>query len=82
MTRPAKTDAERLASIDATLATFARGRSLPFALVREVWVERAAIREYLGGLRHRRNAELHAVADTMDVFAYTAPRPRESRGAR
>ena len=59
---------ERLAQIDACLVTFANGRGLPIADVREEWKERAAIREYLGCLRHRRNAELHAVADTFEGY--------------
>jgi hypothetical protein len=65
----AMTDVERKAAIDATLEEFAKGRKLFIADVREVWSERAGIREYLGGLRHRRNAELHAVADTMEWFS-------------
>lgn len=68
MTRPVPTEAERRAAIDGTLARFARARSLELANVREVWAERAAIREYLGGLRHRRNAELHAVTDALEWF--------------
>lgn len=66
--RPPTTDAERLENINATLTEFTKGRGLQLADVREVWTERAAIREYLGCLRHRRNAELHAVADTMEYF--------------
>jgi hypothetical protein len=62
------TDAERKTAIDAELASIAKHRRRPLAEVREVWGERAAIREALGGLRHRRNAELHAVADTFEVY--------------
>lgn len=62
------TDAERQASIRSALSDFAAARRIPLAVVGEVWSERAAIREYLGGLRHRRNAELHAVADTFEMF--------------
>lgn len=62
------TDAERQASIRAALSEFATARRIPVAEAGEVWTERAAIREYLGGLRHRRNAELHAVADTFETF--------------
>lgn len=75
------TDAERLASIDRTLAMralhFARSKAdAPklLASIRELWSERAAIREYLGGLRHRRNAELHAVADAIEMFNQRAAR--------
>lgn len=69
------TDAERKEKIDSALASLAiaqaRSRtdvSRQLREIREVWSERAAIREYLGGLRHRRNAELHAVADTFEIF--------------
>lgn len=69
------TDAERKEKIDTELAQlamhFARSKqdvARKLAEVREVWSERAAIREYLGGLRHRRNAEVFAVADTIEMF--------------
>lgn len=61
-----QTDAERLAKIDAYLVEFSQHNGRDIASIRELWSERAAIREYLGGLRHRRNAELHAVSDTME----------------
>lgn len=70
------TDADRTAQIDACLATFAKGRRIPLDEVREEWRERAAIREYLGGLRHRRNAELHAVSDTLDGFTQRRGMPK------
>ncbi len=77
MGRPAQTDAERLAKIDAYLVEFCQHGNRSIAEIREIWSERAAIREYLGGLRHRRNAELHAVSDVMeDVTA----RERRSHG--
>lgn len=66
--RPKLTEEERIAQIDACLVVFANGRGIAIAEVREEWKERAAIRQYVGGLRHRRNAELHAVADTFDGF--------------
>lgn len=79
------TDAERKEKIDSALASLAiaqaRSRadvSRQLAEIREVWTERAAIREYLGGLRHRRNAELHAVADTFEIFNARVP-PRRKR---
>lgn len=62
------TDADRQAAIRSALSVFATERGIPIAEVGEVWGERAAIREYDGGLRHRRNAELHAVADTFETF--------------
>jgi hypothetical protein len=68
VSRPTLTEAERIGQIDACLATFAKGRGIPLDEVREEWKERAAIHEYLGALRHRRNAELHAVATTLEVF--------------
>ena len=70
MSRPKLTEAERLAQIDACLVTFATARGIPIAEIRDEWRERSAIREYLGGLRHRRNAELHAIIDTIDVLAH------------
>lgn len=78
MSRTARmTDAEQAAAVEQALANFARHRArsraaLPRVLadVREAWSERAAIREYLGGMRHRRNAELHAVGDTFDMFIH------------
>lgn len=63
------TDEERRAKIDAYLVEFSRHNGRRIAEVREVWSERAAIREYLGGLRHRRNAELHAIGDAFDVIS-------------
>lgn len=63
------TEAERLKQIHDYLAEVAAARRIPLAEVREEWSERAAVREYLGGIRHRRNAELHAVSDALDGFA-------------
>lgn len=63
------TEAERVKQIDDYLVVVARARRIPVAEVREEWSERAAVREYLGGIRHRRNAELHAVSDALDGFA-------------
>lgn len=78
------TDEERRKEIDSTLASvaihFARSKAEVTRLmaeIREVWSERAAIREYLGGIRHRRNAELHAVGDAIEMFNYM----RVGRGA-
>lgn len=65
----AHTEDERKAKIDACLVEFSQHKGRRLADVREAWSERAAIREYLGGLRHRRNAELHAVSDTFDYFS-------------
>jgi hypothetical protein len=70
------TEEERKARIEAYLAEFSRHNGRRLSEVREVWSERAAIREYLGGLRHRRNAELrhrrnaelHAIGDAFDYF--------------
>lgn len=62
-------DEERRAKIDAYLVEFSQHRGRSIASIRELWSERAAIREYLGGLRHRRNAELHAVSDTLEYIA-------------
>lgn len=76
MSRPKLTEEERKAQIYACLDTFAVARGIPIAEVREEWAERAAIREYLGGLRHRRNAELHAVADTFDGFTQRRGLPK------
>ena len=67
--RPTQTEEERLAAIHECLTRFANGvpgRSLPEIV--EVWSERSAARQYLGGLRHRRNAELHAISDTFDII--------------
>ena len=64
---PPQTDQERLAKIDAYLVEFSKFNGRNIHEIREIWRERAAIREYLGGLRHRRNAELHAVSDTMEL---------------
>ena len=76
MSRPKQTEEERVAAIDACLATFATGRGIPLAEVREEWKERASIREYLGMLRHRRNAELHAISDTFDGFTQRREMPK------
>lgn len=69
-------DDERRKQIGDYLTAFAKARGIPLAEVREEWSERAAIREYLGGLRHRRNAELHAVSDTTDGFTERLGMPR------
>lgn len=66
--RPTLTEEERLAQIDACLVTFATARGIQIEVVREEWRERSAIRQYQGGLRHRRNADLHAVGDAFDHF--------------
>ena len=77
MTRPtAPTDAKRRAKIDAYLVEFSQHNGRDIEDIREIWRERSAIREYLGGLRHRRNAELHAVSDTME---YVSARERAKR---
>lgn len=68
---------ERKAKIAECLKVFATGRGIPLAEVVEEWKERAAIREYLGGLRHRRNAELHAVSDTFEGFTQRRGLPRK-----
>ena len=60
---------QQIAATKACLVTFATARSIPLHEVTEEWTERAAIREYLGGMRHRRNAELHAISDTFAAFA-------------
>lgn len=70
------TEAERLKQIHDYLAGFAAARRIPIAEVREEWSERAAIREYVGGIRHRRNAELHAVSDALDGFCQRRTRSR------
>lgn len=44
--------------------------------IREMWSERAAIREYLGALRHRRNAELHGMSDALEMFSEIQRRRR------
>jgi hypothetical protein len=62
------TDEEQKAKVQACLVEFSRHNGRSLSEVREVWSERAAIREYLGGMRHRRNAELHAVGDAFDSF--------------
>lgn len=59
---------EQIAATAACLVTFAAGRGIPLSEVQEEWTERAAIREYLGGIRHRRNAELNALCDTYASF--------------
>lgn len=70
------TEAERVKQIDDYLVGVATARRIPIAEVREEWSERAAIREYLGGIRHRRNAELHAVSDALDGFYQRRTRSR------
>lgn len=74
--RPKQTEEERLAAIHDCLKQFAIGRGIPLAEVIEEWKERAAIREYLGGMRHRRNAELHAISDTFDGFTQRRGLPK------
>jgi len=64
-----QTDQERLAKIDAYLVEFSQHNNRDISEIREIWRERAAIREFVGGLRHRRNAELHAVSDTMELIS-------------
>lgn len=59
---------QQIAATAACLVTFATARGIPLPEVTEEWTERAAIREYLGGIRHRHNAELHALSDTFDGF--------------
>jgi hypothetical protein len=59
---------QQIAITKACLVTFATARSIPLDEVTEEWTERAAIREYLGDMRHRRNAELHALGDTFASF--------------
>lgn len=67
--RPKQTEEERKAAIADCIRTFAAGKpGRSLAEIWEIWSERAAIREYLGGLRHRRNAELHAISDTFDII--------------
>lgn len=70
------TDEERRTQIGDYLKGFAKARGIAVAEIREEWSERAAIREYLGGIRHRRNAELHAVSDTTDGFTERRGMPR------
>lgn len=67
---------QQIAAVDECLRVFAKARGIPLAEVIEEWKERAAVREYLGGLRHRRNAELHAVSDTFDGFTQRRGLPR------
>lgn len=63
-----RTEEERVAQIDACLAAFAQGRDIPLAVVREMWSERAAHHEFVGGTKLRRNAELYAIRDTFIWF--------------
>ena len=63
-----ESDAQRHAKIDAGLVAFSKHKGRSLAEIRELWVERAAIRQYVGGLRHRRNAELHAVGDVFEII--------------
>ena len=74
--RVKQTDEERLAAIHACLVTFSEGRGIPLAEVVEEWKERAAILEYLSGLRHRRNAELHAIGYVFDDFTRRRGMPK------
>ncbi len=67
---------QQIAAVDAYLAGFAKARGIPLAEVREEWNERAAIREYSGALKHRRNAELHAVGDTTEGFTQRRGMPK------
>ena len=70
------TEQERLAQIHDCLAAFAEGRRIPLSEVREEWSERAAIHEYLGGTKLRRNAELYAIRDTFAGFTQRRGMPR------
>lgn len=70
MSWPKQTDEERLRRIHVCLATFAEGRGIPLAEVIEEWNERAAIHEYVGGVKLRRNAELYAIRDTFQSFTW------------
>ena len=51
--------------------------------VRETWIERAAIREYLGGMP-RAQAEMHAIHDTCEALGIEVvpkkPKPPRARG--
>lgn len=63
------TNEQRRATIDAGLVQLAKRRGRAVADVREIWTERAAIYEYLGGLRHRHHAELYAYRDVFEIMA-------------
>ena len=54
-------------TVQQQLQGLARRGGIRFALVAEEHAERAAIREYLGGMS-RADAEIAAIADTADVF--------------
>ena len=54
-------------NIRAELARIAKVANLTLEVVRETWSERAAIREYLGGIS-RNVAESRALVDTAEVL--------------
>lgn len=68
-THPARDIDSALASIGLSLATRKSEVLASMANVKETWAERAAIREYLGGMPRER-AEREAVIDTARMLGF------------